>query len=70
LIGACVILFFTLAPIVHTSRFAYTVQVPAQGCSGLACGISSGYSVNKVCQETLIHYITEFGPEVCSYVKK
>jgi len=64
LVSASIVLFFIVAPVVYTSRFAYTVYT-SEGC-GVVC---SGYNVNQVCYETLTHYFFGVGGAVC-YQKK
>jgi len=64
LVLACIVLFFIVAPVVYTSRFAYT-EYSSGGC-GLVC---SGYNVNQVCYETLMYHFFGVGGAVCYYEK-
>jgi hypothetical protein len=66
IIVASALLFIVVAPVVYTSKFAYSVEIPAQGC-GLSCNLSSGYSMNQVCYETLSYYFFGVGGVVCHF---
>jgi hypothetical protein len=64
LVSVSIVLFFIVAPVVYTSRFAYTVYT-SEGC-GIVC---SGYNVNQVCYETLMYHFFGVGGLVCHYEK-
>ena len=63
------VLFLVVAPVVYTAKFAYSVEIPPQGCSALSCNLSSGYPVNQVCYETLSYYFLGVGGAICHYEK-
>ena len=62
LVSVSIALFFIVAPVVYTNKFAYTVYTSV-GCSD----VCSGYNMNEVCYETLSYHFFEVGGAVCHY---
>ncbi|HYB07444.1 MAG TPA: hypothetical protein VEB87_04735 [Nitrososphaerales archaeon] len=62
LVSVSIVLFFIVAPVVYTNKFAYSVYTSG-GCSD----VCSGYNVNQVCYETLIYHFFGVGGTVCHY---
>jgi len=62
LISVSIVLFLVMAPVVYTSKFAYSVHT-SMGCSD----VCSGYNMNQVCYEALSYHFLGFGGAICHY---
>ena len=62
LVSVSIVLFFIVAPVVYTNRFAYSV-ITSEGCGD----VCSGYGVNQVCYETLSYQFFGVGGAICHF---
>jgi len=67
LAGVSVFLFSVVAPVMITSKVAYSVDNPPPVCGAKSCFQQASYSVDQICYVSLSYYFFELGASACTY---